>query len=473
MNTNEYIVNKLMQNTEIKHFLTWMKKNNHGCYVAGGAVTCIATGKHDNIEDYDIYFTDKHSAVAAIRYMKEVNCHVSFVSDKSISYAKDSVTKIQFIYTDFYPTADDIFEHFDFYICMGAYDNRDGNIYTHEKFWMHNAQKFLGINTKTLFPVISTLRISKYEKRGYKTSRNEMLKLSLAVANLNIQTWEQAKEQMGNTYGFTLADFKDIKDIPFSIPALIERIEATTDSNGIPMQEQYLYPHDAVDFVILNEPVQYVTLNGEEYLVDEYAADVEGSLENLFEKGILVKEEVDKGSTLEGDWFAVDTQRLNKGEVVKGWLNTKVYRKESLDRWNRGLIYKVSFSEEQISGFDGDTMQVSSPIVEELVCRSEHLHSFLKGDVIFRENARMKSQSSSGKNPQLTEERIQYIKDNVIFTGGSVQYARNTFTGVVLEGGEDITADELLYLRDGCGVPFGGSCYIQPNGCFSGEYNTD
>ena len=52
-------------------------------------------------------------------------------------------------------------------------------------------------------------------------------------------------------------------------------------------------------------------------------------------------------------------------------------------------------------------------------------------------------------------------------------YARNTFEGVILEGGEGITADELLYMFDGCGVPFGGSCTVYSDGTFRGEYNTD
>ena len=35
-----------------------------------------------------------------------------------------------------------------------------------------------------------------------------MIKIGLAVASLNFTTWEEAKKQLGNTYGFTLADFQ-------------------------------------------------------------------------------------------------------------------------------------------------------------------------------------------------------------------------------------------------------------------------
>ena len=475
MNTNEYITNKLMQNVDVQNFLQFMNANNHGCYVAGGAITCIATGKHEDIDDYDIYFTDKDSAVAAIRYMKEDNCHVSFVSDKSISYATNAATKIQFIYNDFYPSAEDIFSHFDFTICMGAYDSRDKKVYTHEKFWMHNAQKFLSVNTGTKFPIISQLRLDKYSKRGYKTSRNEMIKLSLAVASLNITTWEEAKAQVGNSYGFTLADFKDCEKTPFSMEALIARIESVNDgSDTLPVQDHYLYPHDAVDFVILNKPIEYITLNNEEYLVDEHAADVENSIDTLVEDNILTKVEVDKEQFLEGDWYCINHKRYSKGEEINNYGYETAYRKESLPAHHRaGLAYKVKITESMIQGFDGEEMKVKCPVVEELICRSNQIYSFQNGDVVFRESAKMKPHSAKCVNPNTTPERMKQIRNNIINTGGQVMYARNTFEGVILEGGEDITADELLYMYDGCGVPFGGSCTIHSDGTFRGEYNTD
>ena len=53
------------------------------------------------------------------------------------------------------------------------------------------------------------------------------------------------------------------------------------------------------------------------------------------------------------------------------------------------------------------------------------------------------------------------------------QYAHTTFKGVILQGGEDITAMELLYFMDGWNLCFGGEISIKENGEFSGRYNTD
>lgn len=292
MNTNEYMKHKLLQNSDINHLMTYMKKEGHKCYVAGGALTSIATGKHDQIEDYDCFFADVNSCVAAIRYMKDNNPHVGFVSDKAITYVMKDGTKIQFIYDDFYPTAEDIFKSFDFTVCMAAYDNMQECIVTHESFWMHNAQKYLKFNSGTKFPIISSLRVSKYNTKGYKTSRNEMIKIGLAIASLNLTSWEDAKKQLGNTYGFTLADFKDCEDTPFSIEDLIERIESTSDGETMPMQDQYLYPHNAIDFLLLGEPIKYVTINGDKVFVDPETENCESGIETLIDDGLLEQVEV-------------------------------------------------------------------------------------------------------------------------------------------------------------------------------------
>lgn len=184
---SQFIIDKIKLSS-VQPILSYMKDHG-GCYVAGGAISSLASGRHDEIEDYNLYFPSLEAAVEAIRYMKEDNPHVAFVSDKSITYVLKDGTKVQFVYTDFYPTAEDIFKHFDFYCVMGAYDCRDEQLYFHENFWLHNAQRYLGVNTGTLYPLISLLRINRYESKGYHTSRKEYLKLGLACAKLNITSY--------------------------------------------------------------------------------------------------------------------------------------------------------------------------------------------------------------------------------------------------------------------------------------------
>lgn len=490
MNTNEYIKHQLLKNPDVKHLMDYMRTENHKCYVAGGAITCIATGKFDQIEDYDIYFGSVESAVVAIRYMKENNPHVAFVSDKSITYVMKDGVKIQFVYNGFYPKAEDIFKDFDFYLCMGAYDNLKDSVIVHENFWMHNSQRYIGFNTGTKYPIISQLRLDKYKGRGYKTSRNEQLKIALTIADLNLTTWEEAKAQIGNTYGFTLADFKDCENTPFSIDALIERIESTSDGEDLPMQEHYLYPHDAVDFMLEGKSIEYILIGDEQNYVDPYVLEAESSVKDLISRGLLTTVEVSKDEFLQGDFFVIESNSKNVGDIINR--TTYIYNREHLENSYYGsndkVIYKVSFYEDDVKTITDGYIAVSKCTLVEKVCRASQISQFNKGEhVEYRPNANMKRSSSNnsgwafkensvfiqGEISQLKKMREEHIKNHVLITESGVGYAHHTFAGVILQGGEDITAEELLYFMDGFNLSFGGNIAIHEDGTFSGRYNTD
>ncbi|UZV41119.1 hypothetical protein vBVpaMR16F_53 [Vibrio phage vB_VpaM_R16F] len=493
MNTNEYMKHKVLQNIDINHFMKYMKGENKKCYVAGGALTSIATGKHDQIEDYDCFFSDVDSCVTAIRYMKDNNPHVGFVSDKAITYVMKDGTKIQFIYDEFYLAAEDIFKSFDFTVCMAAYDNIKDDIITHENFWMHNAQKYLKFNSGTRFAIISMLRVNKYQSKGYKTSRNEVIKIGLAIANLNLTTWEEAKKQLGNTYGFTLADFKDCENTPFSIEALIERIESVSDGDNMPMQEQYLYPHNAVDFLLLGEPIKYVTIGGDKVFIDPETENCESGIETLIKDGLLEEIEVPLQDYISGEYYMVESDNLE----IDNEKEFSCYHKPTISKledlscnsWQRSkVVYKVKFDLEDVTNLSSSGLQVKKLTVVEKICRFEQLSKLQKGESVeYRPNAKMKPTSSSkegwaykkdedfqrGKISQLKELREEHIKSHVLVSDKTPRYAHTTFKGIILQGGEDITAMELLYFLDDWNLCFGGDISIKEDGTFSGRYNTD
>ncbi|AHK11611.1 hypothetical protein S140_204 [Shewanella sp. phage 1/40] len=373
MNTDKYIIDKLKSNKYVANLLDTMEKEGHTCYVAGGAMTAIATGKHDEIADYDIYFSDVDSAVAAIRYMKEENPHVSFISDKSITYVMSVTTKIQFIYYAFYPEATDIFKHFDFTVNMMAYNNTSDKLYTHENFWMHNAQRYLHINKDTFYPIISNLRVQKYIDKGYHTSRSEIVKLSLAIANLKIDTWTEAKAQMGNSYGYTLADFKKYENTEFSMESLFELLESGKGEK-IPLttEDCYLYPVDAVDFVLLNKPIEVMEINGREYYVDEHAEDCCNGLEDLIEKGVLTQVNVGAGEVLNQKYYLVtDTIYSSFGDKVKSsWHTDKVISKNHLpNKTTKKFVYEVDIEEQEISHYCSEYLIVNGFKPVKILCR--------------------------------------------------------------------------------------------------------
>lgn len=498
MKSSDYVVNKLkfLMPEGLKGLCDHMKDHG-GLYIAGGAITCIVNGTPDNINDFDVYFPSKEACVEAIRYMKDINPHVSFVSDKSITYALSGELSLQFIYNNFYPEAKDIFKTFDFYINMAAWDCKSDKLVTHDLFWMHNSQRFLGFNNGTSYPIISLLRVDKYKKRGYKTSRNEMIKLALSISELNITTWEEAKKHVGNTYGFNLADFKDCENTPYSLEALLERIEAAhndLNEEGIPMQDQYLYPHNAVDFLLEGKPIEYVKINDEEQFIDPLVLDCIDGIYQLIEKGYLEKVEIDKSTYTTGGFYIISKDSYTLGQEVEThhWSQDDcLFKKEALeyrthDRGN--LLYKVTFKDDDLKNVYSDYVTVKKFTPVEVICRAPQIEDFKQGkDVTYRKQAKMLPQASSesgwayskdeefqrGKIAALKELRNDFIENNILITDKTPKYAHNTFKGIIFEGGESITAKELLYFMDGWNLCFGGDITIKEDGTFSGRYNTD
>ena len=434
---------------------------------------------------YSAYFPDVESCVAAIRYMKENNPHVAFVSDKSLTYVASDGTKIQFIYYAFYPEAKDIFQHFDFSVNCCAYDCRTDELVFHENFWMHNSQRFLSINPKTKFPILSVLRLDKYKSRGYKTSRNEVLKLCLAVANLNIDSWDKFKEQIGNSYGFTLADLRDCEKEEFSMEKAMERLQAVAVEDGqIPMQEHHLYPYNAVDFMLLGKPVEYTVANGKTTYLDPAAEEVTDGVEELIERGLLEAVEVPKGKFLSQKFYAfVSEDKVEGTQITSKWGSGTVH---SIDNLYAGMycpnvVAEVSFKEEDVTSISRGNVGVMCYTIEKLICNKKDVLMFKAGkEVEYKRPAKKANKKGSyrGGLKQSSETFVarfkkDFIKDHISVTGGKSKYAHNTFSGHLLEGGENITAYEILCVMDDFNLCFGGECTLTNNGKFQGRYSTD
>jgi len=208
--------------------------------IAGGAITSIFTNRE--INDLDVYFRSQEKALACVRDMygkSEFDCP-SFdlictnYTDKTILFTekgknREDALKVQFIIFRYFTNPDDVFDSFDFTACMGAYDFRDGEFHFHKDFFKHNSQRYLKYNTNTQYPLLSVLRVNKYQEKGYSISKPEMLRVITNVMNLDISDWETAKEHIGGFYGLD-ADkvFDETKE--FSIPELAQQLESVVPS---------------------------------------------------------------------------------------------------------------------------------------------------------------------------------------------------------------------------------------------------
>jgi hypothetical protein len=198
----------------------------HGCWIAGGAVTSVFTGKE--INDIDVYFPSKEafSNVMAEIYDGQVNfgdAHVCHITDKSLllqSEGKD----VQFIVFKFFKDVEEIFASFDFTAVMGAYSFADKKFHFHPEFMKHNAQRFLSFNKGTDYPLISMLRVDKYRERGYTTSKQEMLKVGMAIANKNFDSWANVIDEVGSFYGLNPNEIFDTTK-EFSLDEVISQLD--------------------------------------------------------------------------------------------------------------------------------------------------------------------------------------------------------------------------------------------------------
>jgi len=202
------------------------------CFVAGGAVTSIFSGKE--INDIDVYFRDYKSLnfiLSRVFGMMDDDEDVEISSfdliytnhtKKSILFTKDGLN-LQLIYFKFFNTAEEIFSTFDFTINMGAYDFSTEQFVLHDNFMKDIAQGRLNVNPNTSFPIISLLRVDKYKAKGYHISRKDFVNLCLAVNRLTIISWEQLADAVGGMYGYTYTEVFDTAK-EFSIDEAINQL---------------------------------------------------------------------------------------------------------------------------------------------------------------------------------------------------------------------------------------------------------
>lgn len=178
-------------------------------FIAGGAVLSVFTDVAVN--DVDVYFKDKQSMATAFQKLtKDFNNIYLSHTDKSITLSdKETETIVQFIHFDFFETAQEIFDCFDFTVCMGAVSCKTGELFLSDQFMSDVASRTLHFNQGTRYPYISLIRVKKYEDKGYKIGKGHTLAIANACANLPITSWNEAKEQLGGIYGYEISGKMD------------------------------------------------------------------------------------------------------------------------------------------------------------------------------------------------------------------------------------------------------------------------
>jgi hypothetical protein len=170
------------------------------CYIAGGTITSLFCNRE--INDIDIYFKSEKAFIEFVESIwEDGNGWIVASTDKATLVKSSKYEEYQMIHFKFFPNAEDIFKAFDFTVCMGAFDFETETFKLHPDFLQHNSQRILKYNANTAFPIVSLLRVQKYKDKGYTISKPELIRIVLSCMNLEINTYEELKEQMGGMYG--------------------------------------------------------------------------------------------------------------------------------------------------------------------------------------------------------------------------------------------------------------------------------
>ena len=168
-----------------------------GYFLAGGAALSMVI--HTKPNDYDVFFKNKTVMEAWIKWAYTHSTILS-VSDRSI-YCVHNGYHVNLITMRTYEKADDLFEDFDFTVCMFAWD-RSANVLRYGKTaYADLEQRKLVFNTKTRFPFNSLTRVLKYAKKGFSISNSEMYKVAIAAYLVEIASDDDVIAQLGGFYG--------------------------------------------------------------------------------------------------------------------------------------------------------------------------------------------------------------------------------------------------------------------------------
>ena len=171
-------------------------------WLAGGAITSTVSGKPVN--DLDVYFRSEQDFLEACESAYNDGYWCVCFTDRSATFVSGD-TVVQFMHFNYFNSPEEIFDSFDFTVCMAAADIETGELHQHPDFMRDVAARRLMFNENTAFPIASGLRVKKYQDRGYTISQGEQLRILLACAALRMESWADVQKQLGGHYGEEVA----------------------------------------------------------------------------------------------------------------------------------------------------------------------------------------------------------------------------------------------------------------------------
>lgn len=218
-------IDYVKEKSKLKRLLpkTFQLLEKYNCYIAGGAITSLFTGKE--INDIDVYFKSKDDLFDFLTTEFESE-YIIYVTKKAITYKLTNSETLQFVFMNYYEEAKEIFEDFDFTINMGAFDIQKDKFILHKDFLKDNVNRKLVFNSNTAFPLVSGTRVRKYIMKGYEIDSLELTKILLTINNLKIKNYDDLEKHLGGMYGENILEFtKEEKENEFNMLNILNKLE--------------------------------------------------------------------------------------------------------------------------------------------------------------------------------------------------------------------------------------------------------
>lgn len=191
--------------------------------LAGGTIASLFTSSE--INDIDLYFRSKEDFAAFAERVMDGEWITSH-TNKSTLFQYDELP-VQLIHFSFFKEVEDVFNSFDFTVCMGAFDFKTREFVFHKDFLKHNSQKILKFNSNTDYPLVSLMRTDKYQKKGYSISKTEMFRIILTCMDLKIDSYDELEDHLGGMYGESFDNILEEldKEEEFDLAIVIDKIK--------------------------------------------------------------------------------------------------------------------------------------------------------------------------------------------------------------------------------------------------------
>jgi hypothetical protein len=208
---------------------------NIDCFLAGGAMTSIYNNKP--VEDYDIYCKTNKDAFKVIRVLERERFNCLAKTNRSVLFCQgqeENKILVNVIYFNYFNNLQEVFNLFDFTVCMGGYDFKHNSFDFHSAFFRDNLLKNLFYSNNSKYPIGALVRVGKYKNKGFDISKKELLKIALHCSGLEINNIEELEDQVGTIYGCTLSSFIDTNK-PFDVKDVISRLDEIEDQDFMPL----------------------------------------------------------------------------------------------------------------------------------------------------------------------------------------------------------------------------------------------